>query len=80
MTNKLDRLMARVLILESLGFEIEHGDSRVTHPALFDVKFGFSATDDRMFIHQALKTVQSVAFAKGRNSLRAEFAALMETE
>lgn len=73
-------LLNRIMILESLGFVVEHEDSRVSHPAILDVNFDFSAIDNKMFVYHALRTVQSSMFVKGRNSLRAQFNTLMEIE
>lgn len=74
-----EEINARCVVLESLGFEINHQDSSV---GMLGVDFDFSAVELSIpnIIYHALSTMQKEARKEGRNEVREKLAKLMEVE
>lgn len=74
-----EEINARCVVLESLGFEINHQDSSV---GMFGVDFDFSAIEltTPNILYHALQTMQKEARKEGRNEVREKLAKLLEIE
>lgn len=73
-----DRINARCLNLEAMGFIIHHQDSDVRHPSAPGVVFDFSATAEEKFVTAALKIVMDQARREGANNVRRQFSELLQ--
>lgn len=67
-----ERLNAKCRLLEELGFEIYHQDSRVVHVCWDSIRFDFSATasDFKSILYTALKTIHEAGVKEGEQRVR----------
>ena len=68
--------LAKIKLLQDMGFEINHEDSSVSFCG-FDFDFSATNGDVSSILYTTIKTVEKVAFEKGKDYIKEQFKILM---